>query len=66
MLYWEDYLTLLQTLSTIQIESNEHNVIVNIYSCLSVMVDVEEKIAIEDCMSEVEKLWKVIGESTLR
>lgn len=66
MLYWEDYLTLLQTLSTIQIESNEHNVIVNIYSCLSVMVDVEEKIAIEDCKSEVEKLWKVIGESTLR
>ncbi|XP_018573379.1 serine-protein kinase ATM [Anoplophora glabripennis] len=66
LLYWEDYLNLLQTLSSIQIESNDHNVIVNTYSCLSVMLDIADKVAIEDCKSEVEKLWKVIGESTLR
>ncbi|KAJ8917850.1 hypothetical protein NQ315_010763 [Exocentrus adspersus] len=66
LLYPENYLSLLQILSTIQLESNVHNVVVNVYSCLSTMLDVEDKVDTGTCRSELDNLWKTVGESTLK
>ncbi|CAH1170506.1 unnamed protein product [Phaedon cochleariae] len=63
----EDYLLLLQILSTIQIESNDHNVIENIYHCLTTMLSIHSrKMNNIVCPPETEILWKVVGESTIR
>ncbi|KAG5880543.1 hypothetical protein JTB14_026776 [Gonioctena quinquepunctata] len=64
MLGTEDYISLLQLTSSIQIESNDHNVLENVYICLSTMLDMYDRIRSPEL--EAEKLWKVIGESTTR
>ncbi|XP_023014307.2 serine/threonine-protein kinase tefu [Leptinotarsa decemlineata] len=61
----DDYISLLQLLSSIQIESNDYNVTENIYVCLSTMLDVYDLKTISG-RCEADKLWKVIGESTTR
>ncbi|KAJ8960033.1 hypothetical protein NQ318_009470 [Aromia moschata] len=60
------YLSLLQILSTLQIESNVYDVVHNIYSCFMVMLDIQDKISSNNGQSEITKVWKIIGETTLR
>ncbi|XP_056641369.1 serine-protein kinase ATM isoform X1 [Diorhabda sublineata] len=61
-----DYVSLLKILSTIQIENNEHNVIENLYRCLSTMLHTQDRLDINSHKEKINQLWKLIGNSTTR
>lgn len=62
----EEYLTLFQVLSELQIESNDKNVLHNIYVCFSVMIDRQQLINVKMYDVEIMDLWRTVGENTLR
>lgn len=62
----EEYLSLLQILSALQIESNDNDVLHNIYICFSVMMDKQELIDVKKYQVEIMDLWKSVGENILR
>lgn len=62
----EDYFNLLQTLATLQIECNDDNTLHNIYVCFSQMLVNQNLINLGIYEVQIQQLWKVIGETTLR
>lgn len=62
----DDFHTLLQTLSTLQIECNDWNIVHNIYVCLSVMRDKQEIIGTNELKDKIVELWKIVGGNTIR
>lgn len=61
-----EYLSLLQILSALQIESNDIDVLHNIYICFSIMIDRQELIDLKIYEVEIMDLWKTVGENVLR
>ncbi|CAH1281056.1 unnamed protein product [Diabrotica balteata] len=62
----DDYVSLLEILSSIQIEKNDHDIVENVYYCLSTMLHMENSLEIGFHQDKLTKLWKVIGENTTR
>lgn len=62
----DDFFTLLKLLSTLHVESNDYNVVHNIYVCFSLMKDKEEIINTNEPENKTTELWKVVGENTIR
>lgn len=60
----ENYLALLQILSTLQIESNDYNAVYNIYESFSTMIDRQQLIDMQQ--TETIEIWKSIGDTTVR
>lgn len=61
-----DFLTLLQILSTLQIESNDLNVVHNIYVCFTIMINKQEVIDTTIYEDKLTELWKIVGGNTIR
>ncbi|CAH1112514.1 unnamed protein product [Psylliodes chrysocephalus] len=62
----DDYIYLLQILSSIQIESNEHDVIEYLYICLSTMLNLEKTLDMSQNQNKIKELWKLIGDNTTK
>nr|CAI5844505.1 unnamed protein product [Callosobruchus analis] len=63
----EDYKSLLKILYTIQIESNEPNVVNNVYKCFSTMLNIIDEVSKEALESqEIYAVWHDIGVATTR
>ncbi|XP_028138214.2 serine-protein kinase ATM-like [Diabrotica virgifera virgifera] len=62
----DDYVALLEILSSIQIEKNEHDIVENVYYCLSTMLHMENSLEVGFHQEKLTKLWKIIGENTTR
>ncbi|VEN39029.1 unnamed protein product [Callosobruchus maculatus] len=63
----EDYKSLLRILYTIQIESNEPNVVNNVYKCFSTMLNIIDDVSKEALESEeISAVWHDIGVATTR
>ncbi|CAH2005984.1 unnamed protein product [Acanthoscelides obtectus] len=62
-----DYKTFLRILYTVQIESNEPNVLNNVYSCFSTMLNIIDDVSKDALESqEIAALWNDIGVATMR